>query len=48
MPPDVVDRVVEAVERYLQDGTWDERHGRLRELDECDAGMRLLVSEGHS
>jgi SAM-dependent methyltransferase len=48
MPPDVVDRVVEAVERDLQDGTWDERHGRLRELDEYDAGMRLLVSEGHS
>jgi SAM-dependent methyltransferase len=44
MPPEVVNRVVEAVERDLQDGTWDARHGHLRELDEYDAGLRLLVS----
>ena len=44
MPPKVVDRVVEAVRRDLQDGTWDARHGHLRELDEYDAGLRLLVS----
>ena len=44
MPPEVVDRVVKAVERDLQDGTWDARHGRLHELDEYDAGLRLLVS----
>ena len=44
MPPEVVDRVVEAVERDLRDGTWDARLGRLRELDEYDAGLRLLVS----
>ena len=43
MPPEVVDRVVAAVERDLQDGTWDARHGHLRELDEYDAGLRLLV-----
>jgi hypothetical protein len=48
MPPSVVDRVVGAVERDLQDGTWDERHGHLRQLDEYDAGMRLLVSKGRS
>lgn len=48
MPQDVVDRVVGAVERDLQDGTWDERHGHLRLLDEYDAGMRLLVSKGRS
>src|SRR5207237_927464 len=41
---EVVDRVVKAVERDLQDGTWDARHGRLHELDEYDAGLRLLVS----
>jgi SAM-dependent methyltransferase len=45
MPPEVVDRVVEAVERDLRDGTWDARHGHLRGLDEYDAGLRLLVSE---
>lgn len=45
MPPDVVDRVVEAVERDLQDGTWDEHHGHLRELDEYDSGLRLLVAK---
>jgi SAM-dependent methyltransferase len=44
MPPEVVNRVVEAVERDLQDGTWDARHGHLRGLDEYDAGLRLLVS----
>src|SRR5436309_8738530 len=44
MPPEVVDRVVAAVARDLQDGTWDARHGHLRDLDEYDAGLRLLVS----
>jgi SAM-dependent methyltransferase len=45
MPPEVVNRVVEAVRRDLEDGTWDARHGHLRELDEYDAGLRLLVSQ---
>jgi SAM-dependent methyltransferase len=45
MPVEVVDRVVAAVERDLQDGTWDERHGRLRRLEEYDVGFRVLVSE---
>jgi SAM-dependent methyltransferase len=44
MSPEVVNRVVEAVARDLQDGTWDARHGHLRALDEYDAGLRLLVS----
>ena len=44
MPSEVVNRVVAAVERDLQDGTWDARHGHLRELDEYDAGLRLIVS----
>jgi SAM-dependent methyltransferase len=44
MPHEVVNRVVDAVERDLQDGTWDARHGHLHELDEYDAGLRLLVS----
>ncbi len=44
MSPEIVNRVVEAVCHDLQDGTWDARHGHLRELDEYDAGLRLLVS----
>ena len=44
MSPEVVDRVVAAVGRDLRDGTWAARHGHLRELDEYDAGLRLLVS----
>jgi len=44
MPAEVVNRVVEAVARDLQAGTWDARHGHLRELEEYDAGLRLLVS----
>jgi SAM-dependent methyltransferase len=45
VPPEVVERVVAAVERDLENGTWDTRHGHLRELDEYDAGLRLLVSK---
>ena len=28
----------------LDDGTWDARNGALRDLDELDVGMRLVVS----
>jgi hypothetical protein len=45
MPPEVVNRVVEAICRDLQDGSWDARHGHLRALDEYDAGLRLLVAQ---
>ncbi len=43
MPAEVVARVVEDVRRDLQDGTWEDRHGHLRELAEYDAGLRLLT-----
>jgi SAM-dependent methyltransferase len=39
----VVERVVGEVRRDLEDGAWDARHGHLRELDEFDAGLRLVV-----
>lgn len=42
MPSTVVERVVAAVRRDLEDGTWDARHGRLRQLDAHDAGLRLV------
>jgi hypothetical protein len=40
----VVDRVVADVERDLASGAWDARWGALRELDEFDAGLRLIVA----
>jgi SAM-dependent methyltransferase len=44
MPAEVIERVTEAVGRDLQDGTWDRRHGHLRELGSFDAGLRLLIN----
>jgi hypothetical protein len=44
MPVDVVERAVSAVRRDLNDGTWDARNGALRELDEYDAGLRLVLN----
>lgn len=29
----------------LESGAWDERHGHLREMDELDVGLRLVVCE---
>ncbi len=46
MPAAVVQRVVTALRRDLEDGSWDERHGELRELDEYDVGLRLVVARG--
>jgi SAM-dependent methyltransferase len=42
-PEETVDRVVQALERDLRSGEWDRRHGRLRELEELDVGLRLVV-----
>jgi SAM-dependent methyltransferase len=44
MDPQVVDRVVEAVACDLRSGAWDARHGHLRQLEEFDAGLRLIVN----
>lgn len=44
MPPEVIERVVAAIERDLRDGSWDRRYGALRALSEYDAGLRLIVS----
>jgi SAM-dependent methyltransferase len=46
LPPEVVDRAVAEVARDLRNGTWNARHGHLRELDDYDAGLRLVVSSG--
>jgi SAM-dependent methyltransferase len=44
MTPAVVDRVVTALECDLQSGAWDQRHGHLRRLDNCDVGLRLIIN----
>ncbi|MGC2372987.1 MAG: hypothetical protein WA484_03840 [Solirubrobacteraceae bacterium] len=43
MPAHIGERVVDDVTHDLQDGSWDRRHGHLRELDEYDAGPRLVT-----
>lgn len=43
-PAQVIERVVNAVSRDLDNGDWDRRHGHLRELKEFDAGLRLIVA----
>jgi len=40
----VIDRVVAEVGRDLDNGTWDERYGHLREVEAYDAGLRLVVN----
>ncbi len=42
--PGTVDRVVTALERDLNSGEWDRRHGHLRDLDQLDVGLRLVVA----
>jgi SAM-dependent methyltransferase len=45
MPSSVVDRVVGAVARDLQDGTWDARYAHLRSLESYDVGLRLITAK---
>jgi SAM-dependent methyltransferase len=45
MPAGVVRRVVADVKRDLESGVWEKRHGHLRELDQLDVGLRLIVGE---
>lgn len=44
MDPSVVRRVEADVRTDLENGSWDRRHGHLRDLDALDVGMRLLVA----
>lgn len=44
MAPAVIDRLVADLGRDLADGSWDRRHGHLRDRAAFDAGMRLLVA----
>jgi SAM-dependent methyltransferase len=45
MSAGVVERVVAAVTRDLQDGSWDRRYGALRALAELDVGLRLIIAQ---
>ncbi len=40
---DLVAGRMEVLRQDLDDGTWQRRHGRLRELDSIDGGFRLVV-----
>jgi SAM-dependent methyltransferase len=44
LDPDVVKRVVAEVDGDLRSGTWDQRYGYVRHLDELDVGMRIVVA----
>jgi SAM-dependent methyltransferase len=44
MSDQVVTRVVHAVDRDLKDGSWEARHGGLRQLAEYDVGLRLIAA----
>jgi SAM-dependent methyltransferase len=45
LPPGVEDRIVERLDAELRSGAWDDHHGHLRELEEYDGALRLVVSE---
>ena len=40
----VVARVVSEVSRDLASGLWDSRYGYLRNLNELDVGLRLIIA----
>nr|WP_084470383.1 methyltransferase domain-containing protein [Amycolatopsis benzoatilytica] len=44
--PTAVERGVQKLREDLRSGRWHERHRELLDLDEWDAGFRLIVSEG--
>ena len=44
LDPAVERRAVDAVAADLRSGAWDARHGRLRQLDALDVGLRLVVA----
>ena len=44
LTPEREAEIVEQVRRDLDSGDWDARHGHLRELDEYDAGLRLVAT----
>ena len=45
LQPGVEQRMVQRLAAALQSGAWDAEHGHLRELDQYDGALRLVVSE---
>ena len=45
LPTDVVSRAMKQLATDLEDGTWQQRNGRLLTLDELDLGYRLIVAD---
>jgi hypothetical protein len=45
LPPAAYADGLARLEADLESGRWDERYGHLREKDELDVGLRLVVSE---
>jgi SAM-dependent methyltransferase len=47
LEPGVERGIVDRLARELASGAWDEAHGHLRERDEFDGSLRLVVSDPH-
>lgn len=45
LPPGAEERMVERLRAALESGAWDAEHGHLRELDQYDGALRLVISE---
>lgn len=45
LPPGAEERIVARLAADLESGAWDAEHGHLRELDELDGSLRLVISE---
>lgn len=45
LPPGAEARIVEGLAASLDSGEWDAEHGHLRQLDELDGALRLVISE---
>ena len=43
LDPDIVERNVARLAAEIDDGTWDQKYGHLRERDSIDLGYRLIV-----
>lgn len=44
MAPAVINRLETELRRDLDDGTWEQRHGHLRDRSSFDSGMRLVIA----
>jgi ubiquinone/menaquinone biosynthesis C-methylase UbiE len=44
LPPGVEEEIVTRLEADLESGAWDAEHGHLRQLEEYDGALRLVIS----